>query len=556
MRSLKARHFLAGLTALFGCVALGVTSSCSKTSDVSFVLHLAADAKESTQWLELGVYASGTCPTVGQLSGGVPRGGLLRRVGFENGQAPPTFAFARGQYSFAATARNSQCEVVAAGCTAIELPGAQEVTVDLKAVTTKGGRCTVGSACRDAECVPAPMVAMEGCALEVVGAGPLDAMVQTGVTVSRPAIAAVNDGFVIAYNQFSGDRYRITTMKVGLQGSPVEANETTASPFNGYDFPGACADDAKTEGLGLSFDAPTSPTGLLIAPRWPSCTGSASLLSIFPTLPDAHFQSGEAKTPLVNTLTKGHVLSNRSLSAGGYFTSVIDEQAYLQVLSAAGPSSSTQPVGGPPPHARSWIAATSEALAVLVQSAGDESAAADGGVAPTGPELRLELARRDNVQALTMQDAKLPGRFGALAMKGARVVVLSSGGLEAPVDYNLLNVGDTAFKTGSLVVGDTGQALAADVAVSGDRMIIASMSTGGVSVTAFDHFSGEPVLLKQKVLARDARVKPFMGGVFDSLRDGYVSVAAEGARVAVVWMNGQRIAPGEDVGGWAVLGCR
>ncbi len=549
-----------GLALLLAAPA-GLAPSCTKTSDVSFVLRLPGEAKDGTQWIEVGAYKSETCPSIGQLGGGLPRGGLLRRVGFESGGAAPTFTLDKGTYSFAATARNSQCEVLAAGCTAIDVPGSDEITINLKAATVKGGKCSSGSACKDAECVAAPTAATvgEGCTLEVVGAGPLEALSTGGSSVSRPAISAVSDGFVIGYSQIDGDKYRVTTMKVGFDGGPVKANEGTSLPYNRYNIPGACSEDSQTEGLGLFFDAPNAQTGLAVVPRAPTCV--AALVSIFQILPDAHFAATEAKTPPLRTAAQQHVVTNHSLAYNGYFANVVDKQAYLQVLSAAGfGADAPVPVGGAPPHARAWAAASRDAIAVLVQVEGEGAApSGDGGSGSSdidAPELRLEVARRDNAQTLGMVEPALRGRFGALAMQGARAVVLSSGGLDAPVQYNLLNVGDSAFKTGSVPVNETGRTLAADVALAGDRMYIASMLTNGVSVLAFDKFSGEPKLLKEKALARDFRVKQFMGGIFNELRDGYIAVAAEGARVGVVWMTGERINAGEEVGGWAVLACR
>jgi len=85
------------------------------------------------------------------------------------------------------------------------------------------------------------------------------------------------------------------------------------------------------------------------------------------------------------------------------------------------------------------------------------------------------------------------------------------------------------------------------------------MLSNGISVIAFDGFSGTPKPIKQKALGRDFRVKNFMGGIFDELRDGYVGIAAIGPptpRVGVVWMTGSRIAAGEELGGWAVLACK
>lgn len=566
MRALSTLRFaVVGAAALVAIAAF--VPSCTRTKDVTFVLKLPPDVKDQVAWLEVGVYAAPTCPSITQLSGGLPRGALVGRVGFANGSPAPTFRLDKGTYSFAATARNTQCEVLGAGCTAIDVPGSSEITIDLKAPATKGGKCSPGSACNNAECVEAPTSdgLGVGCTLEVVGAGPLEALSTDGSNVSRPAIQAVTDGFIIAYSQIDGTTYRVTTMKVGVDGGPVRADENTSLPFNRYTIPGACGDDAKTEGLGLEFEQVTSGNGLLVVPRSPKCTSAA--MEIFTIAPNAHLNTTQPASPVFNGSADTHIMSNHPISAGGYLTSVINDQALLNVATSAGfGDREAVKVGGTPPHQRSWVAATKDALAVLTQAKGsstpDPPPDDDGGGGGTGPaagdtsEMRLEVASLKDGQSQLQMAPLLHGRFGSLAMQGARVVVVTSGSLQAPVDAHFLNVGDQAFQDLSLPSDEQGDTLAADVTVAGDRLYIATVQSLGVTVLAYDKFSSTPTLLKSKPLSRDFRVKQFMGGIFDTLRDGYVAVAANGARVGVVWMTGGRVQAGEEVGGWAVLACR
>ncbi len=534
----------------------GATPSCTRTQDVTFVLRVPPESRTAGTWIEVGAYPSPACPSITQLSGGLPRGGLVRRLGFAAGQPAPTFRLDRGTYAFGATVRNDQCEVLAAGCTDIEVPGSSEITINLKESAFKGGKCAAGSACLNAECVPAitGVGTGTGCTLEVVGAGPLEALNADGSNVSRPAITAVQDGFVIAYSQIDGSKYRLTTMKVGYDGGPVRADEGTSLPYNRYEIPGACPEDSKTEGLGLLFNRPNEVTGLLVVPRSPKCTTAA--MSIFTIGQNAHLAPTPPASPTFQGGADSHVMSNRPLGFGGYVTSVINGQAQLQTFNGTGFTQGGTPVGGAGPHERSWVAASAKAVAVLTQTSGETVAPEPDGAPGTGgtsPALRLEVAFPP--AALTMLPP-LRGRFASMAIQDQRVVVVSSGSLEAPVEMHLLNIGDPGFTNQSVPPDEQGDTLAADVAISGNRLFIASMQAYGVSVIAFDDFAGTPKLLKAKPLGRDFRVKQFMGGIFDTLRDGFIAVAANQPFVGVVWMTGARVSAGEEVGGWAVLACR
>ncbi len=542
-----------------------IAPSCTKTDDVTFLLRLPGEVRDATAWLEVGAYEAGACPSIGQLSGGLPRGGLLRRVGFASGSAAPAFKVDKGTYAFAATARNTQCEVLASGCTAIEVPGSSEITINLKPSTVKGGKCPPGSACRDAECVQSATsdATGVGCNLEVVGAGPLEALSTSGADVLRPAIAAVTDGFVIAYSQIDGEKYRLTTLKVGNDGGPVRANEAVALPFNRYSISPTCPDDRDTKGIGLQFDRPDSRSGLAVVPHWPCSTKA---MTIFTVVPDAKLTQGTQPTFDQDGL-ESHVMSNRPISAGGYLTHTLNKQSYIRTVTAGGPGPEPARIIGPtapPEHLQSWVAASAQMVAVLVQTAGGSAAEpppgdTDADVPSAGSESKLYVQVADLTATRQFGDPiEIPGRgtFGSIAVQERRAVIVSTGEADQPVNVNLLNLGDSQPTTVAVGVKDQGSPLAADVAVSGDRLYVAAMLSKGVSVVAMDGFSNSPKEVKQKALARDFRVKQFMGGIYEELREGYLAIAANGPRVGVVWMTGERINAGEEVGGWAVLACR
>lgn len=533
--------------------SLTIVPSCTRSQSVTFVVKLPPEVRDQVEWLEIGAYDAATCPSITQLGGGLPRGSLIQRIGFRNGDAAPTFRVPKGSYAFAATARNTQCEVLGAGCTAIDVPGSSEITIGLKAAPVKGGKCSAGSACNNAECVPAPTSdgLGVGCTLEVVGAGPLESLSTDGSNVSLPVISAVADGFVVAYSQIDGTNYRVTTLKIGVDGGPVRADETTSLPFNRYTIPGACPNDADTKGLGLVFDTPTAGNGLLIVPRSPKC--SAASMSIFNLLPNGHLAGTQPASPGFQGGAESLVMTNHPISALGYLVYVVNDQAQLQTVTSQGFSGTGVQVGGAPPHERAWVAATRNVVAVLTKAKGVSAPTDDGGAASDAPEMRLEVAVPGS------QFAAMPtrnGNFGSIAAQDGRIVFLTSGSLQAPVDAHLFNIGDQAYVDLPITLTEKGDTLAADVAISGNRMYVAVVQSLGISMVAYDNFATQPKEIKQRALSHDFRVKQFMGGTFDLLRDGYVAVAANGARVGLVWMTGSRVSAGEEVGGWAVLACR
>ena len=168
--------------------------------------------------------------------------------------------------------------------------------------------------------------------------------------------------------------------------------------------------------------------------------------------------------------------------------------------------------------------------------------------------LRATIASRGTVRMVLLPVIVIS--WASLAIADARVVAITSGDAAEGVAYNLLSIGDTALKTAGAKLNAEGNVLNADVSITGNRMYIAAMRTKGVSVLAFDDFAGTPKLIKEKSLEREFRVKNFMGGIFDVLRDGYVAIAANNTRVGLVWMTGANLKAGEEIGGWAVLSCQ
>jgi DNA-binding CsgD family transcriptional regulator len=67
------------------------------------------------------------------MNAGLNRTTAVGRVAFERGKPAPSMKLDTGRYAFSATARNTVCEVLATGCTAVDVPSTDEVAIGLGA---------------------------------------------------------------------------------------------------------------------------------------------------------------------------------------------------------------------------------------------------------------------------------------------------------------------------------------------------------------------------------------------------------------------------------------
>ncbi len=523
--------------------------SCTKTEDVTFSLALPDDVRDSVLWLEVAAHRVQDCPSLTQMSGGLNRTAAVGRVAFERGKPAPRMKLEPGRYAFSATARNTVCEVLATGCTAVDVPGTDEIAINLRTSATRGGKCAAGAACVNAECIPAESDFQGGaCTLEVVGGGPLSALSSDGVTATRPSITALSDGFLIGYGQTASGTYRVTLQKASFEGSPVPANESSPLPFLHYVPEPACPGDGESGGVGVAFQSPAATRGWLVIPHGTGCENEFAVTPI-----DAFGKKIAGESKGTRRARQTYSLTNHAFALGGYFARVIDGQAQLSTIDDNGEvAGSIVPVGKGGPHALAWVAASSEAVAVLTQLSA--ATGGDGG-GDEAPELVLQATTLPPKPLTDLPS--LRGHFASLAIESKRAVVVHTGTATDPVHYALFDIDPPNPQHAGPVEGITkqGTALSADVTTFEGRMYVAAVLSTGISVVAYEGFGLTPKLLKARALEHDSRVEQFMGGVFDQLRDGYVSIAAARGRVGVVWITGQRVSAGEVLGGWAVLAC-
>jgi hypothetical protein len=388
--------------------------------------------------------------------------------------------------------------------------------------------------------IPREPDAGDGCTLAFVGGGPLEALTSGTNSLSKPAITAVNDGFVLAYASYD-EKVHITTLKVADNGGWVPADDFTKLPFNRYSIPGACPDDADIGGIGLRIDA---PAGLVAIGRSPRCSQSA--LSVFPALDSGHFAQAPAISSPFSSGATTQRWSLHPLSWGGYFVTTVNSQTQLQTLSSAGLSvGDAQMLGGKPPHRQAFVAASTKALAVLTE-AGLEDA--------DSVEMRLQMAGLAGSSRAFGEPVVLQGRFSSLAIEGSRAVVVSSAKERTVASIHRINLGDSSFQSEDAPSADLGDVVGVDVSVSDDRMYVAQVHPTGIAVLAYDGYAGAIKPLRTTTLT--SRTNPLLIGRIESFTSGSVAVAAKHDRVGLVWTTGTRVQAGEAVGGWAVLSCR
>ena len=149
---------------------------------------------------------------------------------------------------------------------------------------------------------------------------------------------------------------------------------------------------------------------------------------------------------------------------------------------------------------------------------------------------------------------RFPGRWGAVAVAGSRVVVVSDGASPGrSVAYRTFDADrpPTAEPGGFPVVGGTGLVTSADVALLDDKAYFAVVKPGGVSLHVFASASTTPRPLREVQFATQPRI-PSVTTVRET---GRVAVAATSTRVAVAWTTAKALTDGDPSGGYAVFAC-
>ncbi len=576
LASRLSRFGARSILVVLGAGAIAAGGACNRKPEVSFSLKVPGDVLDKTTWFEVGAYAGGSCPPLGQLTGGVPVNGAAAHVAFfRDAKVPPALGdIPRGSYAFAAVAKADDCSVLAGGCTVVDVGDSNDVSIALHAFDNPTGACRNGTVCQAAECVPSsdnsdPSVGAS-CSLDLLGAGPLgDPLAISGILTSAPAIVATSQGFLLVYREFDplAGAARLTFQPIDSSGGALAPHQETLAD--------RCSGSDESDAVGLSF---IGDTGLAIVARAP-CNGKIGFdfYAVDPTgnVPQGGY--GVVTSPgdqrlLVST---AHGLAPIP-GAKDYITAFTnDGQALLNTTSGvhfgASPAS---PFGGAPPHSGAWVATTDKIVALLAGATGTISGAGtdagplpnDGGKNPPdagppapaddagGPQpiLRFNLAAAGANLASLEPPVEFPGAWGALAADGRRVVVASSGFVPGkPVAYRVFDLGqkDPTLVDGFNTAG-LGTVLYSDVAIRGGRLVFAVEQAEAISLMAYDHADTTPTYLREIQFQDNPRIPSLKG-----LRDGRIAMAMSDNRVAVAWTMGRELTSNDAVGGYAVFAC-
>jgi len=574
--------------------------ACKKTPSLDFTLSVPSDVASQVTWFEVGVFNGPACATLGpQLSGGVPASGYIERIAFlKSDPTPPLLQnLPRANYAIAVAARAADCSVVAAGCADVDLSSAKSVDVLLyDAATPVEGACIDGAVCNDGRCTPGTNTnpaAGAGCSLELIGAGPLaDPLLLSGGTiVSAPAIAATDDGFLIAYREDdTGDGLaRVTAIPIdqgGGAGAPQQTQET------------ACQESELSDATGIVF----SGTGGVVAEARAGCggNGGVDLYGVDDTgaFGKTAFTSEGVPRVLFST---AHALA--SSSAGTFLAYVQGDVATVAQVSDL-TVGATSTFGGGSRASDAWVAASDQVVALVAAGSGDDDdddgddagttsdaeveagpaedgtaaaddagATSDGGEdatvptdggspavdanVPTGPTGLVRVNVVATSDAGTVLDSLPPpvtfaGTWASVSAQEGRVFVASDGQTtDTPIAYRAFDLGTTApTVTSGFTTADLGPVLYTDVAFHQDHVFFAVERPGSIALVAFDHATTTPTLLRTVELASDARV-PSISGV----RDGRIAVLATDTRVMVAWTTEESLTFNDPTGGYALFAC-
>jgi len=540
--------------AIAGPAGLLVASlaTCRGTPTATFELDVPPALAREAAWYEVAVFANG-CPAVTILSGGIPPEGTFSRLAFAASSAnPPGLGDLPTQsYGIAAVARAADCSVLGTGCVAQGL-GSGTLTLSITPVSgTPAGACEEGSICEEAECVPdvdagngetdgaANPLTSEACTLTLLGQGPLADPLGAGSTLlSAPAIAATPAGFLLAYREFDpvAGAARLTTIALDPSGAAASPVQTPLLDV--------CAGSPETDATALTFSGSQGTIALSRAACSDGPDGGSTLAGlVIATLDETgSIQESSFTTEAGGdvTLGQGHALAS---TAGGTLLAYTDAMSQASFAATVTGTS----VGSSPVAFSGFGAGSNTAAYVAGSSAGAAFVAI---TAPSGSAPLAVIATQPKGSGVG-KGSTLAARWASASATGSRVLVASNGsGGTGAIAWSAFDMGTRdAVQSGTFYPATIGEVFFVDVAADGDHAYFAAAIDQSISLFAFERASTEPQMLGELPFASHPGIPLGM------LRDGLVSVAASGGRVAVVWGTGSTLGSDDSVGGYAVFAC-
>jgi hypothetical protein len=498
--------------------------------------------REAASYSELAVF-SGNCPSSATLSRGEIDGAVYHAVTPVSSTLPEVGELDKSLHAFVVVLRDEFCRVVGFGCTEADLSAIREVQIAVRAWDSGAlcepllqGGCRPPAECAAGRCAALPGADDGGCDLTVVASGALAPAVAAGARRSGPAVAALSDGFVIAYREQEtpdlSPRMTVVTLtdwgKLGLAHSHELPRCVGGSPSDGIGLAAtsrgalvvSAVSPCKDTGAGAAFLA-LDGTGAVVSSSLATNLAFADL-----TLAPSH-----ALAPGVDP--GSWELAYRAVSAAPTVELAFARNTALEHVS---------PLFDGVAADFGQVATTPFIRAVLGRIAA-------GVASPNRVVLQVGLPSPEPPVRATAEVELPDAVWGALTawLNRAAAVVPTLDGSSlrfAAVDVDGVELATGHFEGGPYESGD--------IVTLHEHLLVVGSRPAGFTLFRID---GATSLLSAAPAAT-LTLSDAVGSLSLKRYAGrQMAVAAARERVALVWLNEPTLEEGERAGGWALLSC-
>jgi hypothetical protein len=131
-----------------GAVMSGLAAGCMGNDAVDVVVYDPTDLRWAAQYAQLAIFAE-TCPSDYVIATGMIKGAVAVQTIAADGQFASVGELKKQKYGFVALLRGSDCSVIGAGCTPVDLEKHRHITVQIDPVVPPAGACdaSLGQKC-------------------------------------------------------------------------------------------------------------------------------------------------------------------------------------------------------------------------------------------------------------------------------------------------------------------------------------------------------------------------------------------------------------------------
>ncbi len=542
-KSIEAKVLTASGLAAF--VAGLSFASCASQPAVDVSVEDPDGYRSSAAWAQLVVYPD-TCPDRSVLEKGEVTPNVKLFTVAADQDFPEVGTLDKAKFGFAVILRDSNCGVIAFGCTPVDLDHHRHITIRLNehddvdhtaaACNASAGQACVDGACTDAAPqeggadVPNDHSAEGGlgCTFKLVAAANLDNPAASGAAFAGPVVVPTPKGFVVVYREIDagGSSARAIRQFVGDDGAKGARANAPVKP---------CPGNQASNGVTATWSS-TQNAGFM----------AVSSVACAPDPPEAYIanfdQGGQTITEVTYPLP-GPIRLTGPAGAAAYpastqflLAAVSDTAPVLYTFDGVSVNSNIGAIqngGGVATFAQ--VAATGGIVATLADSD------ASGG--------RTALSVQPPGSGAISTSFLSAGSFAALTVWGDRALAAVPNG--NGVEWAVVNATGDPVADGSLSGGPFDSI---DAAVLNDRVVVAAGATAKITLFRMDENNGT---MSAGASFQATLVSPLGNATLTNYDGGRVSVAAARNRVVVAWLNSAAPIPNATTapGGFAVLAC-